>query len=308
MEGVLTAQLAPQGRPGWWRTGWVLAFGVLLGSCLLTAAALLLAAVAGVVPGREGPDHGWPFPPVEAASLAADLGFMLFALALLTVVTRGVLGAWLEVQMAPTWVALALGLGGFGAFVVGPLASGGSSGFLIALLVVRYGAFDFQGRPRGGVLALVGGRARTRARLVTRLLPLVGVALACAYGVTHPVGVPRGSTATPQGLAVKHAPVAAREFHVILEPRGLGDVDVLAVRAPRRGTRVLAAGAPSGVMWGPPGGLPRPAETLHVWLSAPRCPARTLTVDRLDVRARSWSGTRWVPVRIAPAWRVRCIR
>jgi hypothetical protein len=47
---------------------------------------------------------------------------------------------------------------------------------------------------------------------------------------------------------------------------------------------------------------------LHVRLSAPRCPAPTVIIDRLDVRVQSWTGKRWVAVRPTPAWRVRCLR
>lgn len=96
-----------------------------------------------------------------------------------------------------------------------------------------------------------------------------------------------------------------------IEPQGLGEVSVLAVRtagdAATR-TRVLAAGEPaSDGPPAPPRGFPVAATSpVELWLSVPRCPAPPISADRFDVRVRSWSGTHWVPVRLKPDLRLRC--
>jgi hypothetical protein len=310
MEAVLTGQVAPRGRPGWWRMGWALAFGGFLGFCALMVTVLPLAQLAGVSPVTDGPDHGWPFVPAGPVALAADLGFAAFALAVLTIVSRFALNAWLDRDIAPTWVALGIGLGGFGPFFVGPLSSGGVGGLLVALVVVRFGGFDTGGRSRPGVLGGLRARSRAVARLLLVALPVAGLALACGYGVTHPLVAPQWSGSGLQALHTAEGPV--RSFILPLEQRGLGHVTVLALR-PAGGavgrTRVVAAGEPaSGLASDPPRGLVAAAMSdVQMWLLAPRCPAPAIVVNRLDARVRSWSGTHWVPLRLAPAVRLGCV-
>jgi hypothetical protein len=308
VEAVVTVQLAPESRPGWWRTAWALFVGSLLGSVVLLVLLIPLEAIAGVAPPQEAVDHGWPFVPAGACALAADLGFSAFALAVLALSVHAVVAPQ---HIALTWIVLALALGGFGANLTGLLAPGGTLGLLIGVVVLRYGAFAGDGRARPGVLAGLRGRPRAVAQAVIAAVPVIGLVVACAYGVMHPVDWPRGSSTAPQGVSVRGAREPVRGFRLLLEPRALAHPTVLAVRTAGRSAqrvRVVAAGVSSPWASRRPAGLPGPAQTLDVWLSAPRCPAPARVVDRLDVRARSWTGTRWVPVRPDRPWRVRCVR
>lgn len=309
MEAVATTGVAPPGRPGWWRTTWALGLGWFLGYFVVVLAVLPASLLAGVTPFTDGPDHGWPFVPAGPFALAADLGFAAFVLALMTVVARSVLSAWVDQDVAPTWVALALGLGGLGPFFAGALSSRGTGGFLVALIAVRYGAFDADGRARPGVLDAFRGRRRAVARRMIVAVPVLGLVLACAYGITNPVRAPASWSGAAEVVPGSRTP--ARSFFLPLSPQGLGDVTVLAVRTAgdaRSRTRVLAAGEPAFDASSPPRGLPVSASSgVDLWLSAPRCPALTIHVDRFDVRVRSWSGTHWVPLRLEPAARVRCV-
>ena len=311
MEAVLGAEVAPQRRPGWWRTAWALFVAAWLGFGVL----LLLSVplwFAAIEPRTDAADHPWVFVPAGGFAIVAGLGYAAFALSVLTLMSSWVLNAWLEREVAPTWVALGIGLGGFSPFYAGPLASGGATGFLISIVVVRFAGFDADGRPRPGMLVLWEGGSRVRVRRALTGALFAGLAVACAYGMTHPAGASSSwSGSGPRAIRTAQGPV--REIHLPVQPRGPGQSTLLAVRpagdAAGR-TRVVAVGrTPGGPVGVPPTGLPVLAEDgVAVWLAAPVCPAPAVTVDRVDVRVRSWSGTHWVPLRLEPAMTVRCVR
>ena len=167
------------------------------------------------------------------------------------------------------------------------------------------------GRARGA-LAARPPDARRRGRGLVAGILVAGLAWACAYGVAHPVAGASSSGGSGAPL-VRGVDPPVRSGFVALEARGSGTVTLLGLRpagAAAGLTRVVAAGSsPDGVVDGPAGlrpRLPAPVEGGEAWFTVRPCPAATVVVDRLEARVRSWSGTRWVAVRVAPAIRLRC--
>ena len=141
--GAARDAAVPPGRPGWWRTAWSLVVGAGLGFCAL------------LVPGRSscwarGPASRPARRPARRLAVRARRArgpgrrprVRGFVLALLTVVTRAALRAWLEDPPAPTWIAAGTRAGRVRPGPGRPAGRGGFWGLLVAVVVIRFGGFD----------------------------------------------------------------------------------------------------------------------------------------------------------------------
>jgi len=301
---VLVAPPAPSptARPGWWSLIWWLVVSYFLLGLASLAVLIPASILAGINLHDYSSFYGLPFVPSGATALTADGAFVLLGL-VFSVLVCGRLARWmLGRPIAATWVAVAVGA----AELTSMHASypGGVTGAAVALLTIRYGAFDPGGHARAGALDLLSSSARRLAVRGGTCVLALAVAVCAGYGITHPVSAYRGEPL--QSFRVPSRPIRAAILP--LNPRGQGLVDVEAVTAPASAGLTAAGAFGDGLTTARPRGLPLRlgTEPLLLWFAAPRCPAPPRSVTQLSVRTRSWTGIHTTPVRLDPPLLLHC--
>jgi hypothetical protein len=264
----MTALAAPRTyAPGWWRTAWAVALGVVLGGI---ASTILQTTLAGAVGWPDptwttaAPGVGWPWRVDGPWSLAADLGPALVFGAIVAWGAQMVLGARegvtaLRPSIALPAAALVLLTRGRSEFVAVDLP------VMVALvIVVRLRA----GRPRRSA-------QWTWTRIAAALLACGALGVATvSYGRLH-------------ALSADDAEIG--KAHVTIPVRGVGNdiVNLASVRVPNAPAGVtVGVWNPSGTSVSPVDGASvHPREVVRIALGVPpRCSPGT--VDRLDVHMK----------------------